>query len=69
MLTYADRANPFRASISARCKELGGDVHFKLGSLYENGHFGEPDAGSALFHVTVAARLGDPQAVFVLLYQ
>jgi hypothetical protein len=46
-----------------------GDVHFKLGSLYENGHFGDPDVGSALFHVTVAARLGDPQAVFVLLYQ
>ncbi len=50
----ASRVNPYRASIAKRSASLGGDVHFKLAQMFENGIFDEVDLPSAVFHMECA---------------
>lgn len=62
----AAKPNPYRNAIAKRCSVLGGDVHFTLARMYEQGAFGEVDTDSAVFHVECAAKLGDSDANVVL---
>ena len=62
----ASRINPYRASIAKRSASLGGDVHFKLAQMFENGIFDEVDLPSAVFHMECAARLGDANANVIM---
>jgi len=62
----AAKPNPYRNAIAKRCSTLGGDVHFMLARMYEQGSFGDVDMESAVFHVERAAKFGDGDANVVL---